>query len=246
MARFGNVAELATFRGKLDADYAKYAPALWQKGIKTPRQLADFSEPHYLACDAPEGHIDDINARADTTGDETAHEQAGPSKKARTGAKTALDGRHIPVSLEAFDEADSPDVLIPESTGGLSHISSLVEDVPFHGGEELTTGMMHAFIPVAMKSLLKKVSLPGSDHYLRFDYSGNKTEKGSSNPSGVLSRKLDRPDMLLVSGGATVLVGEDKVSMNVWQLCSISPLVTVLMPHSGLSDVDMEVYECRL
>ncbi|KAL3138704.1 hypothetical protein ABBQ32_006459 [Trebouxia sp. C0010 RCD-2024] len=65
------------------------------------------------------------------------------------------DGRHIPVSWEAFDEADSPDILIPESTGGLSHISSLVEDVPFHGGEELTTGMMHAFIPVAMKSLLK-------------------------------------------------------------------------------------------
>ena len=34
MARFGNVAELATFLGKLDADYAEYAPALWQKGIK--------------------------------------------------------------------------------------------------------------------------------------------------------------------------------------------------------------------
>ena len=30
MARFGNVAELATFLGKLDADYAEYAPALWQ------------------------------------------------------------------------------------------------------------------------------------------------------------------------------------------------------------------------
>jgi len=49
-------------------DYAEYAPALWQKGIKTPRQLANFSEPHYLACDVPEGHIDDIKARADTTG----------------------------------------------------------------------------------------------------------------------------------------------------------------------------------
>ena len=69
MARFGNVAELATFLGKLDADYAEYAPALWQKGIKTPRQLANFSEPHYLACDVPEGHIDDIKARADTTGE---------------------------------------------------------------------------------------------------------------------------------------------------------------------------------
>ena len=43
MARFGNVEELATFLGKLDADYAEYAPALWQKGIKTARQLANFS-----------------------------------------------------------------------------------------------------------------------------------------------------------------------------------------------------------
>ena len=93
--------------------------------------------------------------------------------------------------------------------------------------------------------MMQRVSLPGSEYYLRFDYSGNKTDKRSSNSSGVLSRKLDRPDMLLVSGGATVLVGEDKVSMNVWQLCSICALVTMLMPHSGLSDVDMEVYECR-
>ncbi len=69
MARFGNVAELATFLGKLDVDYAEYAPALWQKGIKIPQQLANFSEPHYLACDVPEGHIDDIKARADTTGE---------------------------------------------------------------------------------------------------------------------------------------------------------------------------------
>ena len=69
LARFGNVSELATFLGKLDADYAEYAPALWQKGIKIPRQLANFSEPHYPACDVPEGHIDDIKARADTTGE---------------------------------------------------------------------------------------------------------------------------------------------------------------------------------
>ena len=55
MARFGNIAELATFLGKLDADYAEYAPVMWQKGIETPRQLANFSEPHNLACDVPEG-----------------------------------------------------------------------------------------------------------------------------------------------------------------------------------------------
>ena len=61
--------------------------------------------------------------------------------------------------------------------------------------------------------MLQRVSLPGSEFYLRFDWSGNKTEKGSSSPSGVLGRKLDRPDMLLISNGATVLVGEDKVSV---------------------------------
>ena len=72
MARLGSIAELAIFLGKLDADYAEYAPALWQKGIKTPRQLANFSEPHYLACDVPEGHIDDIKAAADTTGERLA------------------------------------------------------------------------------------------------------------------------------------------------------------------------------
>ncbi|DBB09782.1 TPA: hypothetical protein ACH3X3_001411 [Trebouxia sp. C0006] len=171
---------------------------------------------------------------ASLQGEDSAEGQGGPSKKARTDAKIALareclkplqqlpaasdfldfllrqDGRRIPVSLEAFDEADLPEILIAESSGGLSHISSLVEAIPFHGGEEHTTAMMSAFIPVAMQSLLKNVSLPGSEHYLRFDYSGNKTEKRSSNPSSVLSQRLDRPDMLLTSSGATVLVGEDK------------------------------------
>lgn len=209
------------------------------------------------------------------------------------------------VSLNAL-QAGVPEVLIPEPSGGLSHISSLVETMPFHGGEELTTAMMSAFIPVAMRSLLQvclcllciilhtfsalqllllcpccqfklialmivayhcgeafdmhdcilghcraaicmsratppqqhqasqltwlmlqKISLPGSEHYLRFDYSGNKTEKRSSNPSGVLSRKLDRPDMLLTSSGATVLVGEDKVSVAIWQCWFMKSIVNV-------------------
>lgn len=30
-----------------------------------------------------------------------------------------------------------------------------MEEVPFHGHKEMTTGMMNAFIPVAMKSLLR-------------------------------------------------------------------------------------------
>ena len=75
--------------------------------------------------------------------------------------------------------------------------------------------------------MLQKISLPGSEHYLRFDYSGNKTEKRSSNPSGVLSGKLDRPDMLLTSGGATVLVGEDKVRVAIWQCWIMKSIVGV-------------------
>ena len=68
MARFGSEAELAAFLGKLDPDYAQYAPALWQEGIKTPKQLSNFSEPHYLACHVLRGHIDDIKARAEGPG----------------------------------------------------------------------------------------------------------------------------------------------------------------------------------
>ena len=72
MARFASEAELKAFLGKLDADYAEYASALWHEGIKTPRQLANFTEPHYLACGVRRGHIDDIKARADTTGEPLA------------------------------------------------------------------------------------------------------------------------------------------------------------------------------
>lgn len=59
--------------------------------------------------------------------------------------------------------------------------------------------------------MLQILSLPGSEFYLRFEYSGNS--------SGELSRNLDRPDMLLMSKGATVLVGEHQVSVaicNCW------------------------------
>lgn len=68
MVRFASEAELKAFLGKLDADCAEYAPALWHEGIKTPRQLANFTEPHYLACDVRKGHYD-IKARAGTTGE---------------------------------------------------------------------------------------------------------------------------------------------------------------------------------
>ena len=81
--------------------------------------------------------------------------------------------------------------------------------------------MQHISIVSSLHSILiglmmQRIFLPGSEYYLRFECSGNKTEKRSSNPSGVLSRELGRPDMLLISGGTTVLVGEDKVSIIVW------------------------------
>ena len=69
MARFGSEAELAAFLSNLDPDYAQYAPALWPKGVRTPTQLSSFSEPHYLACDVLEAHIDDIKKRAEGPGE---------------------------------------------------------------------------------------------------------------------------------------------------------------------------------
>ena len=72
MARFASEAELASFLGKLDPCYAQYATALWQKGIQTPKQLQSFSEAHYLTCGVPEGHINDIKARAVGTGEQLA------------------------------------------------------------------------------------------------------------------------------------------------------------------------------
>ena len=91
MARFRNVAESATFLGKLHADIFTYGFLFLKNktilnleilmlSMQRPRgrrvikilwQLANFREPHYLACDGmtPEGHIDDSKARADTKGE---------------------------------------------------------------------------------------------------------------------------------------------------------------------------------
>ena len=69
MARFGSVTELAAFLGNIDPTYAGHAAALWQRDIRTSQQLANFSEPHYLACGVPVAHIDDIQASAGRTGE---------------------------------------------------------------------------------------------------------------------------------------------------------------------------------
>ena len=75
LTRFTTERELAAFLGKLDPQYDQYASELWQKGIKTPRQLANFSEPHYRRCGVLEGHIDDIKASSLPA----RHHSAGPA-----------------------------------------------------------------------------------------------------------------------------------------------------------------------
>ena len=60
----------------------------------------------------------------------------------------------VSIVLNAL-QASLPEILIADPTGGLSYISGLVEAVSFHGGEDLTTAMLRAFIPVAMQSLIK-------------------------------------------------------------------------------------------
>lgn len=68
MARFASEAELHTFLGRLDADYSHFASALWQNGVRTAHQLANARESILRSCGLPELYIDDIKARADSTG----------------------------------------------------------------------------------------------------------------------------------------------------------------------------------
>ncbi len=68
MSRFANAEELRTFLHNLDQDYAKYADKLWQKSLRTAYQLANANKEFLLSCDLLELHIDDIKARAVSTG----------------------------------------------------------------------------------------------------------------------------------------------------------------------------------
>ncbi|KAL0032671.1 hypothetical protein WJX79_002169 [Trebouxia sp. C0005] len=100
-----------------DYDYAEYAPALWQKGNNTLRQLANFSEPHYLAC--AEGHIDDIQARADRTGSfpvvDVCQEQTAGMKY------TAAQEDTVQVSAAGYDNpaGQQPAGGLGQALGGL-------------------------------------------------------------------------------------------------------------------------------
>ena len=74
MACFASAAELESFLHKLEPDYAQYAAALWQHKVKSERQLLNASKELLLSVGL-EPHVDDIRARADSTGE---HLQCSP------------------------------------------------------------------------------------------------------------------------------------------------------------------------
>lgn len=69
MARFASAAELESFLGKLEPDYAQYTSALWQHQVRTAHQLANASKSLLLSWGLLELHLDDIKARANSAGE---------------------------------------------------------------------------------------------------------------------------------------------------------------------------------
>lgn len=69
MARFASAAELESFLGKLEPDYAQYTSALWQHQVRTAHQLANASKSLLLSWGLLELHVDDIKARANSAGE---------------------------------------------------------------------------------------------------------------------------------------------------------------------------------
>ena len=70
---YSNVAELAAFLDNLDPEYAQYADALWQKDIRTSRQLSNASKHILISAGLLELHADDIKASAFGTGEHLAY-----------------------------------------------------------------------------------------------------------------------------------------------------------------------------
>ncbi len=69
MACFASEAELQTFLGRIDPHYSRYAPTLWQNGVRTAHKLANTPKPFLLSWGLPEPYIDVIQATAGTTGE---------------------------------------------------------------------------------------------------------------------------------------------------------------------------------
>ncbi|DBA81527.1 TPA: hypothetical protein ACH3X1_007301 [Trebouxia sp. C0004] len=62
-------AELKTFLGRLDPDYAQYASAVWQIGVRTAHQLANADKEDLVAAGVTSAiHAKDIKARAGPQG----------------------------------------------------------------------------------------------------------------------------------------------------------------------------------
>lgn len=73
MTRFASEAELKVFLRKLDPDYAKYASTLWQNGVRTPHQLANANKALLLVWGLLELHVSDIQARAESAGEQVTN-----------------------------------------------------------------------------------------------------------------------------------------------------------------------------
>ena len=72
MARFASLAELEVFLCKLEPEYAQYASVLWQRQVRAANQLANASKSLLLSWGLLELHVDDIKARAGSTGEHSA------------------------------------------------------------------------------------------------------------------------------------------------------------------------------
>ena len=69
MACFASEEELQTFLGSFDPHYSRYAPTMWQNGVRTAHKLANTPKPFLLSWGLPEVYIDVIQATAGTTGE---------------------------------------------------------------------------------------------------------------------------------------------------------------------------------
>ena len=69
MARFASITDLQAFLGRLDQDYAQYAPALWQQGVRRAEQLVNADKQDLMAAGVKSAiHAKDIKSRAGTQG----------------------------------------------------------------------------------------------------------------------------------------------------------------------------------
>ncbi|DBA92959.1 TPA: hypothetical protein ACH3X2_003307 [Trebouxia sp. C0005] len=198
-----------------------------QKGIKTLRQLANFSEPHYLACAVPEGHLDDIKARADTTG----HPQIVAVDK--TARKVAQLAQLVSGPPPSFDQLEAylfrhPDVKLPVSDAKYysliaanEALMSKIEPASASGAEALAE-VVTAALRMQYEPVEDEISLAGFvdmllwhiwrciDMYDQGPKLGMRRKRNCAEDSAAVKGK--RPDFFLLSSTALLFKGEDKTS----------------------------------